>query len=338
MSLSQRTDSHHKTILRDRRSFLLQATAIALAPAIATAEPKQKAQIVITYDLEMSRHYPKRGMTEWDYQKGNLDEATKTYSLESAKRISDLGGKIHYFCVGRVLEQSNIKWLTDIHELGHPIGNHTYDHVNVSAKTVEQTQFRFQRSPWLVKGKTAFEIILENIRLAEIALQERAGIKCNGFRTPGGFYKGLEDSPEVRKLLLALGYKWISGKYPPHQSTRTDDGVNESVYKSIVEAQANAQPFMYDNDLLEIPMSPISDVTAFRTNFWKLDEFKHAIKLAVMWAIENGAVFDFLCHPSCMVVEDPKFETITMMADLVKQHSDRAELVTLDQVAKRHGV
>ena len=332
---SKTTDVH---MLRNRRQFLLQATALGASPLLANAEAdeKKKAQIVITYDLEMSRHYPKRGITEWDYQKGNLDEATKEYSLESAKRISDLGGKIHYFCVVRVLEQSDISWLTEINELGHPIGNHTYDHVNVTAKTAAQTQFRFQRSPWLVQGKTAFEIILENIRLAEIALQERAGIKCNGFRTPGGFYKGLQDSPEIRKLLMALGYEWISAKYPPHQSERGDDGVKEPVYENIVAAQKNAQPFRYDNDLLEIPMSPISDVTAFRSKFWQLDEFKHAIKRSVMWAIETGGVFDFLCHPSCMVIEDPKFETILMMADLVKQHSDRAELVTLDKVADRY--
>ena len=33
---------------------------------------------------------------------------------------------------------------------GHPIGNHTYDHVNVKANRPEDTQYRFARAPWLV--------------------------------------------------------------------------------------------------------------------------------------------------------------------------------------------
>ncbi|MFN0055855.1 MAG: polysaccharide deacetylase family protein [Planctomycetales bacterium] len=40
---------------------------------------------------------------------------------------------IHFFCVGRVLEQPNVDWLKEIAAAGHPIGNHTYDHVAVLA-------------------------------------------------------------------------------------------------------------------------------------------------------------------------------------------------------------
>ena len=77
----------------------------------------------------------------------------------------------------------------------------------------------------------------------------------------------------------------------------------------------------------------ISDVGAFRTKFWKLDYFLKAVRLAVEWAIENRAVFDFLCHPSCMVVEDPEFKTVQLICDLVKASSDKAEIVGLGEVA-----
>ena len=60
-------------------------------------------------------------------------------------------------------------------------------------------------------------------------------------------------------------------------------------------------------------MSPISDVTAFRTHIWKLDWFLKAIRLAVVAAIRTGAAFDFLAHPSCLVVEDPTFETVKLI-------------------------
>ena len=82
-------------------------------------------------------------------------------------------------------------------------------------------------------------------------------------------------------------------------------------------------------------MSPISDVTAFRSHFWKLEYFLTAITKGVEWAIETGGVFDFLAHPSCLVVEDPKFETIKRICSLVKEASDRAHIVDLNTIAGR---
>ena len=141
-----------------RRRFLAGAVAGTLAGAVAYSQekrPAKKARIAITFDLEMSRMYPTRDIMEWDYQKGNLNEPTKKYSLDVARIVKHRGGLIHFFCVGRVLEQANIEWLKQIAEMGHPIGNHTYDHVNVWSSKPEQTQFRFRRSPWLTRGRTA---------------------------------------------------------------------------------------------------------------------------------------------------------------------------------------
>ena len=107
------------------------------------------------------------------------------------------------------------------------------------------------------------------------------------------------------------------------------------VYADIVRAQAEAQPFVYPTGLVEIPMSPISDVGAFRSTYWKLDYFLKAVRMGVEWAIENRAVFDFLAHPSCLVVEDPKFETIKLICDLVEQSNGQAEIVGLDAIAER---
>jgi peptidoglycan/xylan/chitin deacetylase (PgdA/CDA1 family) len=318
----------------------LQA-AVATAPAVLSTvargadNGKRKAQIAITLDLEMSRHYPRRGMTEWDYQKGNLDEATKRHSVEAAKIASDRGAVIHFFCVGRVLEQADVSWLKQINELGHPIGNHTYDHVYVLAQKAEDIQFRFRRAPWLIRGRSIEQVLRENIRLTTVGLKQRAGVEVNGFRTPGGFANGLVGRPDVQNLLLDLGFTWISGKYPRHKTGPPKTEPTDEVYADIVRAQKEAQPFVYPTGLVEIPMSPISDVNAFRTNYWKLDYFLKAIGMSVQWAIDNGGVYDFLCHPSCMVVEDPEFKTIKMICDLVKQNPDRAEIVGLDKIAHR---
>jgi peptidoglycan/xylan/chitin deacetylase (PgdA/CDA1 family) len=305
-----------------------------LPRAWAAPEPA-KAQIVITFDLEMSRHYPQRGMMEWDFQKGNLDDATKQYAVEAALRVRDRGGVIHFFCVGRVLEQPDVEWLKGLAADGHPIGNHTYDHVNVLAQSAVETQFRFQRSPWLVEGRTAEDVIRENIRITTLALEERCGIQANGFRTPGGFATGLEGREDLQQMLLDQGFKWVSSKYPAHKAGEPMQRPGADVFADIRRAQAEAQPYVYPTGLIEIPMSPISDVGAFRTNYWQRSEFLRAVREGIEWAVEQGGVYDFLCHPSCMLVEDPEFETVELIADLVEQSGDRAEIVGLDAVAER---
>ncbi|MEE2843458.1 MAG: polysaccharide deacetylase family protein, partial [Planctomycetota bacterium] len=121
----------------NRRQIIAAATAFTAHSAIPEVRgehlfdspSRDKAQIAITFDLEMSRHYPKRGQTEWDYQKGNLDAATKQYSLEAGEIAAKRGVPIHFFAVGRVLEQTNVDWLKTLSRQGHAIGNHTYDHI-----------------------------------------------------------------------------------------------------------------------------------------------------------------------------------------------------------------
>jgi peptidoglycan/xylan/chitin deacetylase (PgdA/CDA1 family) len=298
-----------------------------------TDRPAPSARVAITLDLEMSAQYPKRGITEWNYEKGNLDESTKKYAVEAARVAKQRGGLIHFFCVGRVLEQPDVDWLTEIAAAGHPIGNHTYDHVNVKATTPAETQFRFQRAPWLVDGMSAKQIIERNIRITSDAMNTRLGMPPNGFRTPGGFNNGLEDRPDIQQMLIDIGFSWVSSKYPAHLTGKPHEEPTEEVYESIKQAQAQAQPFVYPSGLIEVPMSPISDVTAFRSNFWKLEYFLKAIRIAVERTIETGGMFDFLAHPSCLVVEDPNFETIKLICDLVREAGDKATIVGLDKIA-----
>ena len=225
--------------------------------------------------------------------------------------------------------------MKEIAKEGHSIGNHTYDHVNVHAQKPEQIQFRFQRAPWLIRGKSTQQIIRENIRMTSIAMKQRAGIEANGFRTPGGFHDGISNRPDLQKMFVDLGFSWISSKYPRHLSGKPMQELSQDVYRSIVQAQREAQPFLYPNGLVEIPMSPISDVGAFRSKFWKLNYFLKAIRMAVEWAIETRGVFDFLCHPSCLVVEDPNHETIRMICEVVRQAGEKATIADLGSIAAR---
>jgi len=323
-----------------RRKFLAGAglaASVAMSPARGGED--RKARIAITLDLEMSRNFPTWDQTHWDYEKGNLDEDTKRYAVEAARRVKAAGGRIHFFAVGRVLEQEKVGWLEELVKEGHPIGNHTYDHVNVTARRIEDVQFRFQRAPWLLHGKTPEQAIEENVVLTELALKARLGIAPAGFRTPGGFGNGLADRPDVQAMLLKLGYKWVSSLYAPHSvgepGREPGREPGDAVYAEIVKAQEKAQPFRYPSGLVEVPMSAPSDITVFRGGRWELEWFLRGLRAGVGWALEHAGVFDFLGHPSCLLVKDPEFKAIGLILDAVRASGGRAELVTLDGVARR---
>lgn len=326
---------------RTRRHFLAAAATGVAASALPAAQPAPKqALIAITLDLEMSRNFPTWEQTHWDYEKGNLNEETKRYTVEACRRVRGHGGVVHCFAVGRAFEQESVEWLQGIVKAGHPVGNHTYDHVNVKAQAVVDVQFRFRRCPWLVEGRKPADIIRDNIRLTTAAMRSRLGIAPAGFRTPGGFANGLRDRLDVQQMLQELGYEWVSSLYPAHAVNAPKAGqANQEppadVFASILKGQAAAQPFVYPRGLVEIPMSPISDIGAFRNGRWHLKHFLRAVREGVEWAIANRAVFDFLGHPSCLYVTDPEFQTIELICELVRKAGDRAALVDLNTIARR---
>ena len=302
------------------------------------AADDSKALIAITFDLEMSAGYPIKGKRRdtypWDYQKGNLNDETKKYTLEACRQVKKKGGVLHCFLVGRVLEHASVDWLKEIISEGHPIGNHTYDHVRITAKTLEEVQYRFHRAPWLISGMTPAEAISENIRLCELSMEERLGIKPVGFRAPYGFKQGIADRPDVQELILSLGYTWASCKHHGPDGVRVSDP-QESDFDAIVATHAAHQPFFYSTGLLEVPPSPTTDVGAFRSRSWKLEHFLRLIEKSVRQAIESSAVYDFTVHPSIMYVEDPEFRSVNLICDLVNAAGNRAAVVGLDAFARR---
>jgi peptidoglycan/xylan/chitin deacetylase (PgdA/CDA1 family) len=327
----------HEHAAVTRREFLAGAVAGAGVGAAHPAGPRPApppALVAITLDLEMSRNFPTWDQTHWDYEKGNLNAETKKYAVEAARRAKAHGGVVHLFAVGRVFEQESVDWLKRLVLAGHPVGNHTYDHVNVKATRPQDIQFRFNRAPWLIEGKRPREVIRENVRLTSAAMKARLGVDPAGFRTPGGFANGLSDRPDVRAMLRELGFTWVSSKYPAHPIEPGKEPT-DGVLKGIVKAQAAAQPFVYPKGLVEVPMSPVSDITAFRTGRWKLASFLKAVRLGVEWAIEHRGVFDFLGHPSCLYVTDPRFQTVELICELVRKSRGRAVLADLDAIARR---
>lgn len=298
------------------------------------ADDDGKALIAITLDLEMSRHYPTWDNTEWDYQKGNLNEPTKEYSRRACQLVKEKGGVLHCFLLGKTLEQKDCRWIKEIVAEGHPVGNHTYDHVNVWSKS-PSCQYIFNRAPWLVEGKTAPEVIKHNIDITTQAMKTRLGIEPVGFRTPGGSGAGLRKRPDVQKMLLDCGFDWASSlaggpSFAAENPTDKD-------FKKIAASQKHFQPFIYPSGLVEVPFSPFTDVSVFRRRpkRWNLDDYLRMIELSMQWTIDNHAMFDFLTHPSIMYVEDPDLKAFTLICDMVNASNGHAAIVGLDTIAQR---
>ena len=51
-------------------------------------------------------------------------------------------------------------------------------------------------------------------------------------------------------------------------------------------------------------------------------------------AIENGAVFDYLAHPSVGYAMDPEFRVIETICETVNKSADRAILTDLNAIAR----
>jgi hypothetical protein len=319
------------------RRRLLAAGPLAASAAALAAAPAPRARIAITLDLEMARNFPRWEDTHWDYDKGNLDAATKDYAVAAAERVAARGGRIHFFLVGRALEQADVTWLERLHAAGHPLGNHTYDHVALLATATTDLQYRFQRAPWLVAGRAPGDVIRENIALTTAALRDRLGVAPAGFRTPGGFADGLRGRDDLQRLLLDLGFTWVSSLYPSHANSTPGTDPTAEVIADIVAAQARAQPFAYPSGLIEVPMSPVSDIGAFRNGRWSLDAFVATTRRCVEQVIADGGVFDFLGHPACLNVVDPGFRTLDAICDAVAAAGDRAELTDLGTIAAAVG-
>jgi peptidoglycan/xylan/chitin deacetylase (PgdA/CDA1 family) len=296
--------------------------------AFAAATPAI-ARVAITFDLEMSRNFPRWEDTEWDYSKGLLDEAAKRYSVRAANFVRDNGGRMHFFAVGRVFEQPDIGWLEQIVRDGHPVGNHTYDHVYLLAKTADEIQFRFKRAPWLIASKTVPEVLEENVRMASAAIRKRLGIDPQGFRTPGGFHDGLRGRADLQQMLQRQGFRWISA------TSRKTNPEFAQAWKSVEAELPNSQPFRYpETGLIDIPMSPVSDIQAFRNGRWNLDDFITILERVIDWTIERGQTFDLLAHPSCIGVVDPEMKTLAMISRKVRDSNGHAVLATLNDIAR----
>ncbi len=270
----------------------------------------------LTFDIEMTPNFP-YWTSAWNHRKGQIDEGTKLYLRRMSEIAKGYGVKLQFFLVGSALEDPDIDYLKQLVDDGHAIDNHTYTHVNVKAKDVAGLQEIYANAPWKVAGQTPLEVIRQEIRQTNAAIEEKLGEKPQGFRTPGGFEGGLDDVPDVQDVLRYEGFRFASANYHypvdptvRHQPTATLEAAFHASLNTL-------QPYRYPNGLLEIPLMGITSIWAFRHMDLDRWEFIDLIKAGVDHAHEHKQIFSLCCHPSDIAARDPHCD----MVDAVLRHA-----------------
>lgn len=122
-----------------------------------------------------------------------IDDAPDTFSTEMARTLAGLGVKAIFFVNGHFIDTvEEAERLKEIHELGFPIGNHTYTHSNLSH---------------LSESEQRKEIVALNDRVEEII-----GERPKFFRAPFGVNTEISRKvAEEEKMILmnwTYGYDW----------------------------------------------------------------------------------------------------------------------------------
>ena len=285
----QRTGHRHWT----RRRFLAAAGAGATAAAAGAgvnlrAADGDRALVAITLDLEMSRNFPARTDTHWDFEKGNLNDETKRYTVEACRRVKAAGGVLQLLRGRPGLRAAS----TGSRRSSRPAIPSATTPTTTSTcwPRGRRTSSSGSSGSWLIAGRAPSEVIRDNIRLVN---SRRGCRRVLGIATPAGLSHprwpsptGCERRPDLREMLRAAGLGWVSSLYPRHPNTPAGEEPGATIYDSIVRAQADAQPFVYPDGLIEIPMSPDQRHWApSSTGRWQLESFWKAIDLAgLTWA------------------------------------------------------
>ena len=287
----------------------------------------------------MSRNFPTWDQTHWDYEKGNLDAATKHYAVEAARRVKARGG------VDPLLRRSarrwsrrDVGWLQEIVAAG---ASRRQPHLRPRQRQGDAAR----RHPVPLPPRALADRGEDAARRsspptsawpsgAEGADRHRAG------RLPHAGRVSTTAWPIDRDLqadaLEARAITWVSSKYPAHPIDELAKGNRSPEVIDGIVAGPDAGPAVRLSrgpdrgaDEPDQRCRPRSAPAAGR---WP--SFLEAIRRPWPGRSTTGG-FDFLGHPSCLYVADPEFQTIDLICDLVKKAGKKAALVDLGTIAER---
>ncbi len=262
--------------------------------------PKPYSSISLDLDNEWS-YLKIHGNTDWENYPSYFDKFVPLVLDE----LDKLNLKITFFVVGKDAEISaNQKYLNQIVERGHEVGNHSYSH--------ESWLYQFERE------KVDFEILK-----AEELIKNVTGQKTIGFRGPGFSWSKI-----VLQVLQENNYLYDASTLPTFigplartyyfwtsNLSKEEKKLRKNLFGSFKDGLRSTKPYKWNLDngkeLLEIPVSTIPFIkTPFHLSYLLyLSRFSNMLMHAYLnTAIASCKITNtqpsFLLHPLDLVGGD----------------------------------
>lgn len=301
-----------------------------------------KFAVQLSFDLEMVTNFP-YWSNDWNSSKGAIDQATKKYVEQINAKCEKYGAKAHYFLVGSLFEDPDIDYLKKTVAAGHAVGNHTYTHTGIKAQEVAQLSGIYSDFPWCAAGRSAQEIVRQEIQMTTGAIKSCLGTNPKGFRSPGGFVNGLQDVENVQQMLQHEGFWWVSTHYndgliSSRYKLATFEAVNKLDVHTLIEAFNRSehilQPYRYKSGLLEIPLAGITDVVAWRGYGSNLGDWLSMLSAGVDYAHKHGLIFTLTTHPAVLAAIDPCCQSIEVILTKAIGKEEGVWLPDMEEVAQ----
>ena len=165
-----------------------------------------------------------------DYYSKQAMERSLNSIRQIRSYIDEFSATVTFFLVGRLVEQSPSAFKEILCRVAQlEIASHTYSH-----------QVRWKEFPWTSPGHGTIDEIRYDIEQGTTVLKKVFGIESvEGLCVPGNFYRGLQDRPDLLKLLIECGLRYICSD---------GRGPTETIPAPFT------QPYWYENfPILEIP-------------------------------------------------------------------------------------
>lgn len=267
-----------------------------------------RCAVALGYDCEMVGVYTDTndaGLTH-----GRLDERVIRYMRDLATIAEGYGARLQFFVQGMTFEHP-VDYLAELAKRGHDIDQHTYDHLPLINSDLAELRDQ------LLRTKALFE--------------ERLPTGNVGLRAPGMYRGGLQDHPEVQRVILDSGLKFVSSDY----STRNpDDPANTGFAdKNAYMIIKHLQPRWYPTGLLEIPAPGYSDRNFLDGRRGSLDDWIAHITQCIDFAYDmGGLLYAPDLHPDTHSRHDPDLQVIRAIFDHAASKREPVRFCTYREV------
>jgi len=261
--------------------------------------------------------------TEYDYlglTEGWSKERNVAFGLEALEvivnHLKEFDAPATFFLVGEYVQQAPQKFASLIGNGAHEIGNHSHTHIQMK-------DYAWHRS-----GKSV-EDIRSNLRACNRVLAEAFGVsEIPGLCVPGGYYKGMQDRPDLVEMFVEEGFAYISSDSRGPQET--------------IPAPLSNQPYWYQcgsHRLLEVPHNgwhcnvisglmsqptwwpPLPDAIIPSKKVETVDEQLDVYRREFEYGLEHNLFYAPVFHPWSIYRFDPKIVVIGFLLNEARQHS-----------------